>query len=107
MARRERICAFRVFQRQICPAAFDNVIGGAWCRSGRVAGADRRRWAEIAYESLVAGMTDADSKADEAFMQLLTRHQRELRAFIIGVTPTVADADDILQEVNLALWKKR
>lgn len=52
-------------------------------------------------------MTEADPKSDEVFMQLLTRHQRDLRAFIIGVTPTMTDADDILQEVNLALWKKR
>jgi RNA polymerase sigma-70 factor, ECF subfamily len=52
-------------------------------------------------------MTEADSDNDDAFMQSLTRHQRDLRAFIIGVTPTMADADDVLQEVNLALWKKR
>lgn len=52
-------------------------------------------------------MTDVDSERDEAFMQLLTRNQRDLRAFVIGVTPTAADADDVLQEVNLALWKKR
>lgn len=52
-------------------------------------------------------MTEADSANDEAFMQAITRHQRDLRAFIIGVTPTMADADDVLQEVNLALWKKR
>jgi RNA polymerase sigma-70 factor (ECF subfamily) len=52
-------------------------------------------------------MTEAESDNDDAFMQSLTRRQRELRAFIIGVTPTLADADDVLQEVNLALWKKR
>ncbi len=52
-------------------------------------------------------MTEADSENDDAFMQSLTRRQRDLRAFIIGVTPTIADADDVLQEVNLALWKKR
>jgi RNA polymerase sigma-70 factor, ECF subfamily len=52
-------------------------------------------------------MAEADSEDDQAFMQSLTRHQRDLRAFIIGMTPTRADADDILQEVNLALWKKR
>jgi RNA polymerase sigma-70 factor (ECF subfamily) len=52
-------------------------------------------------------MTVTDSDNDDAFMQSLTRRQRELRAFIIGVTPTMADADDVLQEVNLALWKKR
>jgi RNA polymerase sigma-70 factor, ECF subfamily len=52
-------------------------------------------------------MSEVDSDNDDAFMQSLTRRQRELRAFIIGITPTIADADDVLQEVNLALWKKR
>jgi RNA polymerase sigma-70 factor (ECF subfamily) len=52
-------------------------------------------------------MTDTDTEDDAAFMQALTRHQRDLRAFILGMTPSVADADDVLQEVNLALWKKR
>ena len=52
-------------------------------------------------------MAESDGEGDQAFMQVLTRFQRDLRAFVIGMTPTLADADDILQEVNLALWKKR
>lgn len=52
-------------------------------------------------------MADSGSEHDVEFMQALTRRQRDLRAFIIGLTPTIADADDVLQEVNLALWKKR
>jgi RNA polymerase sigma-70 factor (ECF subfamily) len=52
-------------------------------------------------------MAEADAEDDQVFMQCLTRYQRDLRAFIIGMTPTLTDADDILQEVNLALWKKR
>ena len=45
--------------------------------------------------------------ADDEFIRRFTRSQRALHAFIIGMTPTRSDADDILQEVNLALWKKR
>lgn len=52
-------------------------------------------------------MAAMDLRDDQAFVQCLTRHQLDLRAFIIGMTPTLVDADDVLQEVNLALWKKR
>ena len=52
-------------------------------------------------------MAGTDSDADEGFVQALTQCQRDLRSFIIGLTPTKTDADDVLQEVNLALWKKR
>jgi RNA polymerase sigma-70 factor (ECF subfamily) len=44
---------------------------------------------------------------DDEIIQRITRCQRELRTFIVGLTPSQADADDVLQEVNLALWKKR
>lgn len=47
------------------------------------------------------------ARDDEKFMQHLTNCQRDLRAFILGMTPTKSDADDVLQEVNLAIWKKR
>jgi RNA polymerase sigma-70 factor (ECF subfamily) len=44
---------------------------------------------------------------DDEMIQRITRCQPELRTFIVGVTASRADADDVLQEVNLALWKKR
>lgn len=40
-------------------------------------------------------------------MQLLTQNQRQLLALIFSATPTMDDAEDVLQEVNMALWKKR
>lgn len=52
-------------------------------------------------------MAHENSESDGRFMQVLTQYQRNLLAFIVGLTPTLHDADDILQEVNLALWKKR
>ena len=52
-------------------------------------------------------MAKAGSGHDGEFIQALTQCQRDLRAFILGMTPTKTDADDVLQEVNLALWKKR
>jgi RNA polymerase sigma-70 factor (ECF subfamily) len=44
---------------------------------------------------------------DDEFIRQFTRSQTDLRRFIVGMAPTRADADDVLQEVNLALWKKR
>ncbi|TWT91724.1 RNA polymerase sigma factor [Botrimarina colliarenosi] len=55
-------------------------------------------------------MLEADNDscpADDAFVQRLTGSQGDLRAFIIGMTPNKTDADDLLQQVNLALWRKR
>lgn len=52
--------------------------------------------------------TEGDiSGKDDEFVQRITASQRDLRAFIVGMTPSQADADDVLQEVNLALWRKR
>jgi RNA polymerase sigma-70 factor (ECF subfamily) len=47
------------------------------------------------------------NNSDEVIVQMISRCQRELRTFVAGVTSNGVDADDILQEVNLALWKKR
>ena len=44
---------------------------------------------------------------DEAFVGQMTASQRDLRTFIVGLIPHQVDADDVLQEVNLALWRKR
>lgn len=57
-------------------------------------------------------MAQADSDSvtsvsDEEFILLFTKSQFALHSFIVGVTRSMTEADDILQEVNLALWKKR
>ena len=52
-------------------------------------------------------MIELDSAKEENFIRCFANCQRELRAFTAGLTPSQADADDLLQEVNLALWKKR
>jgi RNA polymerase sigma-70 factor (ECF subfamily) len=44
---------------------------------------------------------------EEQFIRRFAASQRALRAYIVGLCPPAADADDILQEVNLALWRKR
>jgi RNA polymerase sigma-70 factor (ECF subfamily) len=45
--------------------------------------------------------------ADEDFVSKLTLCQPALQVYVVGLTPCRGDADDVLQEVNLALWRKR
>ncbi|QEF97253.1 ECF RNA polymerase sigma-E factor [Stieleria maiorica] len=45
--------------------------------------------------------------SDDEFVLRLTGSQRELKAFIFALVPHQGDADDLLQEVNIALWRKR
>lgn len=55
-------------------------------------------------------MDDSGTEAiasDDEFIRLFSKSQHSLYAFILGMTHSTADADDVLQEVNLALWRKR
>jgi RNA polymerase sigma-70 factor, ECF subfamily len=40
------------------------------------------------------------------FIALVTRAQRALHAFILSMVRHAADADDVLQETNIVLWRK-
>jgi RNA polymerase sigma-70 factor (ECF subfamily) len=40
------------------------------------------------------------------FVTQITRSQRQLHAFILSMVWNPAEADDVLQETNLALWEK-
>src|SRR5262245_25882946 len=42
----------------------------------------------------------------EAFVKLLGQHQRRLQLFVSSLVPNMADAEDILQETNLVLWRE-
>lgn len=39
-------------------------------------------------------------------MSLIMSHQRRLFQYILALSPHVSDAEDILQETNLVLWRK-
>jgi RNA polymerase sigma-70 factor (ECF subfamily) len=41
-----------------------------------------------------------------AFIKLFTSHEARLSAFAMSLIPSWADADDVLQQTNLILWKK-
>src|SRR3982750_2133917 len=40
------------------------------------------------------------------FFKLLTSHQVRLRAFALSLIPHWADAEEVLQEANMVMWKK-
>ncbi|MFC4991460.1 sigma-70 family RNA polymerase sigma factor [Rubritalea tangerina] len=41
------------------------------------------------------------------FVQLMTQHQGAVRAFIVSLMPGRPEVNDVLQETNLTLWRKR
>ncbi len=43
--------------------------------------------------------------ADE-FVQLFTKWQRRLFLFILAQVPNLVEAEEILQETNLVIWRK-
>lgn len=44
---------------------------------------------------------------EETFVRLVVSHQAALHAFVLALLPGHPEADDVVQEVNTALWKKR
>ena len=44
---------------------------------------------------------------EETFVQLVVSHQAALHAFVLALMPGHPEADDVVQEVNAALWQKR
>lgn len=49
---------------------------------------------------------DSD-KMEETFVHQLADHQLELRAFVVAMMPGSAEVDDVVQETNKVMWKKR
>lgn len=48
-----------------------------------------------------------DPVALQAYVTLMTKHQANLRAFIVSLMPGSRDVDDVLQDTNAVLWQKR
>jgi len=49
--------------------------------------------------------TNSES-ATEDFLRLLGQHERHLAAFVYSLVPRAADADDILQDVKVTMWRE-
>ena len=50
------------------------------------------------------GVNDEDDRS-ELFVRLLAENERQLAAYVMTFVPRAAEADDILQETKLGLWK--
>lgn len=48
-----------------------------------------------------------DDDLDHDYVQLLVEHQPMLRAFVISLLPGAPGVDDVIQETNAVLWRKR
>lgn len=53
------------------------------------------------------GKPEDDAQASQSYVTQLLTHQDDLRAFIHALLPNSPVADDVLQNTNLVLWKKR
>ena len=51
-------------------------------------------------------MGDVAAERMDTFVRLFTSHEVRLRAFAMSLIPHWADAEDVLQQANLILWKK-
>lgn len=49
---------------------------------------------------------DNSQPPSEEFVQLFTRHQRPLYLFLLTQCPNPIEAEEILQETNVIIWKK-
>src|SRR5512147_908276 len=46
------------------------------------------------------------SAAQQRFLSLFLRSEREIFRYVAALVPSVADAEDIVQQTALALWEK-
>lgn len=51
-------------------------------------------------------MTSTEEPSNDHFLRLFTTTEPALRGFVRSLVPTTTDADDVLQEVAITLWKK-
>ena len=45
-------------------------------------------------------------RSADQFLSLVMAHQRRIHAFILSLVPNTHDADDLLQETTLTMWRK-
>src|SRR5213079_2865519 len=52
------------------------------------------------------GRSEDASAAQQRFLSLFLRSEREVFRYVAALVPNVADAEDIVQQTALALWEK-
>lgn len=58
-------------------------------------------------ECLLSLANRGEPVPDDRFVQLLSHNQLKLRSFVFSLIRDYNDADDVLQNASIALWKKR
>ncbi len=48
----------------------------------------------------------ADSERVEEFIRILATHEARLRCYVLSLVSQWADADEVMQDVNVVLWQK-
>ena len=51
-------------------------------------------------------MTPAENESHDSFLRSFTANELSIRAYVRRLVPTLSDADDVMQEVSVVLWKK-
>ncbi|MFN7564851.1 MAG: sigma-70 family RNA polymerase sigma factor [Prosthecobacter sp.] len=51
-------------------------------------------------------MSDSSFQHHADFLRLYVEHEPSLRGFVRSLVPTLEDANDVMQEVAMALWKR-
>lgn len=51
-------------------------------------------------------MSPAETELHQRFLRTLTAHEPAVRAYVRRLVPARADADDVMQEVVIAIWDK-
>lgn len=51
-------------------------------------------------------MTPAENERHDKFLRSFTASELAIRAYVRRLVPTRSDADDVMQEVSVVLWKK-
>ena len=54
-----------------------------------------------------AGPSDEPGSRDDAFVRLFVQHQRILFEYLVTALGSAANAEDVLQEVSVILWRER
>ena len=49
---------------------------------------------------------NSDEQRNELFIRLLAEHERKLARYVMALVPRIADAEDILQESKLVMWRE-
>ena len=51
-------------------------------------------------------MTPAENERHDSFLRSFTANELAIRAYVRRLVPTRSDADDVMQEISVVLWKK-